>query len=394
MKIPKLKLITNKIAKLILSLVLIISLTACSTNRLNAQERIFLDLKLEFLDEYQLPKSNFNGTKVGGLSAIAYDPASTNYYVISDDRSNFAPARFYTFKIGFNQENLDNITIEKVEVKNVTSLRNENGQTYPAGSIDFEGIAVSPKRTIFASSEGIAKQKIAPLIAEYDIETGKQLSKLRLPDRYLPNETDTENEPPRGVQDNLGFESLTLNPNGLATSDPFRLFTATEAALLQDKIALNPETSDRLRFLHYVIGPVGSPLLLAEHLYLLEPAPKNAIANGLTEITAIEPEGFFLTLERTFGAFGAGAKIFQVIIGNATDISGVDSIKGELGELQPLKKKLLLDLSELDIYLDNLEAMTLGPRFRDGTQSLILLSDDNFRDSQVTQFLLFRLSEG
>ncbi|NET86720.1 MAG: esterase-like activity of phytase family protein [Kamptonema sp. SIO1D9] len=384
----------NKIAKLLLSLVLLISLTACSTNRLNAQERIFLDLKLEFLDEYQLPKSNFNGTKVGGLSAIAYDPASSNYYVISDDRSNFAPARFYTFNIGFNQKDLDKIGIEKVDIKNVTYLRNENGQTYPAGSVDLEGIAVSPKRTIFVSSEGIPSQQIAPLIAEYDIETGKLLSKLRLPQRYLPNETDKQDEPPRGVQDNLGFESLSLNPNGLAASDPFRLFTATEAALLQDKIALNPETSDRLRFLHYVIGPVGSPLLLAEHLYLLEPTPKNTIANGLTEMSAIEPEGFFLTLERTFGAIGAGAKIFQVVIGNATDISGVDSLKGELGELQPLKKKILLDLSELGIYLDNLEAMTLGPRFRDGTQSLILLSDDNFRDNQVTQFLLFRLREG
>ncbi|MEC4895428.1 MAG: esterase-like activity of phytase family protein [Oscillatoria sp. PMC 1051.18] len=384
----------KKIAKLLLSLVLLISLTACSTNRLNAQERIFLDLKLEFLDEYQLPKSNFNGTKVGGLSAIAYDPASSNYYVISDDRSNFAPARFYTFKIGFNQKDLDKIGIEQVDIKNVTYLRNENGQTYPAGSVDLEGIAVSPKRTIFVSSEGIPSQQIAPLIAEYDIETGKLLSKLRLPQRYLPNETDKQDEPPRGVQDNLGFESLSLNPNGLAASDPFRLFTATEAALLQDKIALNPETSDRLRFLHYVIGPVGSPLLLAEHLYLLEPAPKNTIANGLTEMSAIEPEGFFLTLERTFGAIGAGAKIFQVVIGNATDISGVDSLKGELGELQPLKKKILLDLSELGIYLDNLEAMTLGPRFRDGTQSLILLSDDNFRDNQVTQFLLFRLREG
>ncbi|MBZ8182605.1 esterase-like activity of phytase family protein [Oscillatoria salina] len=384
----------NKIAKLLLSLVLLISLTACSTNRLNAQERIFLDLKLEFLDEYQLPKSNFNGTKVGGLSAIAYDPASSNYYVISDDRSNFAPARFYTFNIGFNQKDLDKIGIEKVDIKNVTYLRNENGQTYPAGSVDLEGIAVSPKRTIFVSSEGIPSQQIAPLIAEYDIETGKLLSKLRLPQRYLPNETDKQDEPPRGVQDNLGFESLSLNPNGLAASDPFRLFTATEAALLQDKIALNPETSDRLRFLHYVIGPVGSPLLLAEHLYLLEPTPKNTIANGLTEMSAIEPEGFFLTLERTFGAIGAGAKIFQVVIGNATDISGVDSLKGELGELQPLKKKILLDLSELGIYLDNLEAMTLGPRFRDGTQSLILLSDDNFRDNQVTQFLLFRLTEG
>ncbi|NEO01152.1 MAG: esterase-like activity of phytase family protein, partial [Moorea sp. SIO3I7] len=55
----------------------------------------------------------------------------------------------------------------------------------------------------------------------------------------------------------------------------------------------------------------------------------------------------------------------------------------------PLQKKLLLDLSELGIYLDNLEGMTLGPRLSDGTQSLILVSDNNFSEAQVTQFLLF-----
>jgi hypothetical protein len=51
-----------------------------------------------------------------------------------------------------------------------------------------------------------------------------------------------------------------------------------------------------------------------------------------------------------------------------------------------------LDLSELGIYLDNLEGMTLGPRLPDGSQSLVLVSDNNFNDIQLTQFLLFRLN--
>jgi len=36
--------------------------------------------------------------------------------------------------------------------------------------------------------------------------------------------------------------------------------------------------------------------------------------------------------------------------------------------------------------------MTLGPQLPDGSQSLILLSDDNFSDNQETQILLFRLT--
>jgi hypothetical protein len=52
---------------------------------------------------------------------------------------------------------------------------------------------------------------------------------------------------------------------------------------------------------------------------------------------------------------------------------------------------LLLNLKQLDIRLDNLEGMTLGPRLPDGSQSLLLVSDNNFNSLQITQLLLFRL---
>jgi hypothetical protein len=50
-------------------------------------------------------------------------------------------------------------------------------------------------------------------------------------------------------------------------------------------------------------------------------------------------------------------------------------------------------LSTLGIYLDNLEGMALGPRLPDGSRSLLVVSDDNFKEAQMTQFLLFRLKE-
>ena len=100
----------------------------------------------------------------------------------------------------------------------------------------------------------------------------------------------------------------------------------------------------------------------------------------------------FLSLERTYGLSGAGAKIFQVATGAATDTSGIATLKGDISRINPVKKKLVLDLSTLGIYLDNLEGMTLGSRLPDGSQSLLLVSDDNFNDAQLTQFLLFRLN--
>ena len=100
-----------------------------------------------------------------------------------------------------------------------------------------------------------------------------------------------------------------------------------------------------------------------------------------------------MSLERTFGFTGAGAKIFQVAIGNATDTSNIDSLKGDLTQIRPLKKQLLFDLQDLGFYLDNIEGMTFGPRLPDGSQSLILISDDNFNEEQITQFLLFRFQQ-
>jgi 3-phytase len=54
-------------------------------------------------------------------------------------------------------------------------------------------------------------------------------------------------------------------------------------------------------------------------------------------------------------------------------------------------KHLLLDLDELGIPLDNVEGMTFGPRLRDGRQTLVLVSDNNFAATQFTQFLLFAI---
>jgi hypothetical protein len=60
----------------------------------------------------------------------------------------------------------------------------------------------------------------------------------------------------------------------------------------------------------------------------------------------------------------------------------------------PIQKRLLLDLNELGIPLDNFEGISFGPQLPDGSKSLILVSDDNFSELQVTEFLLFRLKAG
>lgn len=371
----------------LLTILTLLTLNACSLSlpqRVSAEERMFRNLSLEFVDRYEIPKEEFQNTVVGGLSAIAYDREQDIFYVLSDDRGNFAPARFYTFKLKVKQSDRQ-IQIDSFKPENVTILLDEAGKKYPTGKIDPEGLALSPRNTIFISSEGDPQKNIAPFIAEYELTTGKKLSALPLPSRYLVQGKS------QGIQANLSFEALTINRTGLP-EDPFRVFTATESSLLQDKSA-SAEEQARIRFLHYLVNPVGAPIVVAEHLYLLDPAPAEIISNGLTELLALQTEGYFLSLERTYGFTGAGAKIFQVVIGNATDTTKIKSLQDNVALIQPLRKQLLLDLQNLGIYLDNLESMTVGPRLPDGSQSLLLVSDDNFSNDQVSQLLLFRLIE-
>ncbi|MDJ0843485.1 esterase-like activity of phytase family protein [Crocosphaera sp.] len=377
------------ITDLLLALILIISLSACSDiPQIQAEERLFPLISLEFLDKYEIPSQTFQQTPLGGLSALTYDRQQDRFYALSDDRSQQAPARFYTLKISISTDNEQPVKIEGVTVENVTLLKNETGQTYSSQTIDPEGISLSPRGTLFISSEGVRKQGINPFIGEFNPNTGQLQQQIRLPQRYLiPTAPDSE---PKGVEENLGFEPLTISATSTLKDDPFRLFTATEASLTQDTSS-TPPVNIPVRLLHYVISPVGPPVVVAEHLYLLDETPKGAIANGLTELLALPREGSWLSLERTFGMFGFGAKLFQVVNSAASETSTIVSFKDGIEGITPLRKKLLLDLESIGIELDNLEGMTLGPTLADGTQTLILISDDNFNPEQTTQLLLLGL---
>lgn len=369
-------------------------LTGCSFPQVSAEQRTFVNLSLEFLGEYQIPKTPFEGTPVGGLSGITYDRQRDRFYVISDDPSARAPARFYTLKVNLNPQLDSGNAIASANIESVTFLKNEEGNTYDLGTIDAEGIALSPQGTLFISSEGNMAAGIPPSLKEFNLKTGEWQQGLPTPERYIPLKE--EGKQVKGIQNNAGFEALATNPIGTvpAGGEPLRLFTVTESALVQD--LTDPQDSgfaSRTRWLHYYLSD-GPPLILSEHLYLLEPAPLGAVLHGIPEIVALDAGGRFLSLERSFGLKGFTVRLFQLFTGDATDISGVSSLKGELGPLQAIRKQLVLDLDELGITLDNLEGMTLGPRLPDGSSSLWLISDDNFRDDQVTQLLAFRLKQG
>ncbi len=359
-----------------------------------ASDRTFLNVSLDFVNEYKLPKQKFENTPVGGLSGLAYDRIDDIFYAISDDRSEFAPARFYALKLKFSPKK-EQPNLEKVEVIGVDFLKDKTGTTYPNGEIDPEGIALTGDRTVLISSEGVTSKGIPPFIDEFDLLTGKWIRSLPIPQRYLfepkkdPNSTKNELAKPetQGVRENLGFESLTVIRDSIG--DPYRVFTVAENALAQDaQTDLNQPSESR--FLHYLVGDIA-PLIIAEHRYPVEAMTPPVTQIGVNDIVAIDRGGHFLTLERSNGSNGLSAKIWQIFTGDANDTSAIKSFRTS-PNVRSIRKKLVLDLATLGIKLDNLEGMAIGPRLADGSPSLILVSGDNFSDNQFTQFLLFRLN--
>lgn len=85
-------------------------------------------------------------TALGGLSGVAYDVAKNQFYAISDDRSQIAPARFYTFTTDPAK-----IATTGAAFTNVTPLKDANGNFFAINSLDPEGIALTNNGTVFIS---------------------------------------------------------------------------------------------------------------------------------------------------------------------------------------------------------------------------------------------------
>lgn len=336
---------------------------------------------IDFIGQATLPNNlTFQKTPIGGLSGITYDPKKDLYYVISDDRGQKAPARFYTLKIDLSKGKLTNGGVVPV---GVTTLLNENGQNFPAGETDTEGIALTSKDTVFISSEGDVSQLINPFIKEFLLSSGTEIITLAIPQKFLPDKNGKQ-----GIRNNLAFESLTITPNGK------KLFTATENALIQDGSEGKPNTSTSCRILQYNLltnQPEKEFLYQTEAVAPLLDISKH-FTSGLPDLLAVDNRGNFLSLERTFTGLGFYIALFQVSLEEADDIHNIDSIKqGDTKSIKPVQKKLLLDLRKLDILLDNIEGLTFGSKLPDGQSSLILVSDNNFNPLQRTQILAFRL---
>jgi len=330
-------------------------------------------VRIELLALTTLPPDlEFEGTRVGGLSAISWTGDGNRYLVASDDPSEHAPARIYELEIERASAEME------VAVVSMTHLSEEKGNTFRRGTIDPEGIVSGSEGSFWLSSEGNAMARIGPSVVHYDSQ-GHPLRVLTVPPHYSPDPSG------QGVRPNQGFESLTAAPG------THYLFTALEGALHEDGPSADVGVRTPSRVLRYELDSDDPP---TEFRYWAEavtrrPALPGAFRTaGLVELLALDAERL-LALERSFGVgTGYTIRLFLASLAEATEIGApVADGAAQTPEPTPIAKELLLDFADLGIAPRNLEGITFGPPTSDGRLTLVMVSDNNFRDGDRTQVI-------
>ncbi len=348
--------------------------------------------KIKFLGTYNIPFNlQFNGTTVGGLSGIDYDAVNNKYYIISDDRSDKNPARFYTAKIFVRSNGIDSLVFTGVK-----NLLQPNGDTFPGTrqnkqlTPDPEGIRYNSKtRRLVWSSEGerILKDndtvRINPAISVIDTK-GNYIANYVLPENMHMSVL------PKGPRRNGVFEGLTFAENFKT------LFVSVEEPLYED--GPQADVFDNNACVRIIKFNAATKKSIAQFAYKLEPvayAPIPAQAfkiNGVPDILSVG-NNKLLVIERSFstGRLPCTIKLFIADCNEATDITNT-GLKGKK-DFIPAKKTLLLNMDELGIYTDNIEGVTFGPVLPNGHRTLLFIADDNFTLLQRSQVLLFEILE-
>ncbi len=361
-------------------------------------------LSLELLSVAILPSrpvgpDTDRATHFGSVSGITWDEHNGRYLGIIDDHQ---PARFAWLDVQYVDGRLS-VTVDRV-VPLVPGAGVERRRVVGA---DLEAVAALGDGTFIASEEGHVGGPTSEHpgetwpVAFLHFDRGAVVRQVMdWPSAFAIDA--------QGIRANQGAEALAVTPDG-------RLVAGLEQPRVADAPVLvagtesSPDPSALLTRLVEFVKEGRTWRAARQWAYQLAPTRLgngfDAVCgdgeNGLTELLALDASTF-LSLERACLVDRAGRArnriaIYRVSLDGADDVSTLVSLQDV--QVRGVAKELVLDFEsivsrlppELD-YLDNFEGMTFGPVLADGSRTLLVVSDDNFRATQKTVFLLLRLS--
>lgn len=333
--------------------------------------------RLRLIGETRLPhRLQYQGTAVGGLSGVDFDPASGTYYLLSDDGGSISAPRFYSARIALTADKLGDI-----ELTGVTFLQGVNAP-------DPEAIRWhAPSQSLLWTSEGNAVRFTPTALHLTRVDGTLQ--------RTYPMPAMFDFGVATGARINKTLEGLAIAPDGQTA------WLAMEAALRQDgeePTVASPGGPCRFTHIDIVTGKALRQIAYTPDAVPRIPSPPGADAdNGVVEVLMLDAHRM-LVLERAYMA-GLGdrernsMRLYLIDTRQATDTLNISSLKP--GNHTPAAKILVADFTNYPALtrLDNTEGMCWGPVLPNGNRTLVFVSDDNFNPRQITQFLAFEFLE-
>lgn len=331
-------------------------------------------LALKLVGTVDLPKGmSVDGAPFGGISGVDYDRRTGDWLMISDDRSDRAPARFFVGRLDYDARGVKGLRLTRQ-----VPLRREDGATFSAAEgerPDAEALRLDPRTgDLIWASEGDAPRGFDPVVRRMGLDGGAK-GKIPTPSfRFTPT----------GARPNLTFEGLSFSPDGRW------LWLAMEAPLVRDGPVSTVSRGGLTRITR--LDRQGG--IVAQYAYRLDPiqaAPARRGDNGISEILAVDDHQL-LVLERSgvedgLGRFTFHCRLYLVDVRGAEDVAARASlIAGAAPRF--LTKRLLVNFDRLPGAGANLEAMAWGAAMA-GRRMLVLFADDNFNAAEPARVVVF-----
>lgn len=217
-----------------------------------------------------------------------------------------------------------------------------------------------------------------PIVERFD-RSGKFVAALTMPDHFAAQ-----------AAGNKGLESLSISPSGTY------LFTANESALTTDGPAASKSAGTFVRILRRDLASGKDE----ERAYRTEPLGEGTGGDmGVSDVAALSDD-VLLVLERGYQpGYGNTVRLFRIDFTKGDDVLAVPSLDGE----SPATKTLVADLGTLpsdgvthpatqpNPILDNYEALAVAGTLPDGRVRIVITSDDNAQNSQVSRVLVLAI---
>ncbi|MFT3684402.1 MAG: esterase-like activity of phytase family protein [Phycisphaerales bacterium] len=330
------------------------------------------------------PLGRVTQDRFGGWgSAIEWTGVGDNYIVQPDrgpsDGAEEYKCRYVEVTITVRDETTKRATLELGKTVLYTTgkyslvgLTNVYDAKDPTESLRFdpEGVRLGADGTVYVSDE------YGPVIYGFSRE-GKRTSVVPVPKKFQIARPDAKGVEEDKLNDsgrvaNRGFEGLAITP------DRKTLWAMAQSPLIQD----GGRDGEFIRMLRIDIATGKT----AEFVYPLE-----STHNGCNEVLAVD-DHTFAVIERDGdgGNKAAFKKIMLVDVTDATDVSGTERLKKhQLPEgVVPVRKRVLIDLLEErwglagSLFPEKEEGLAFGPNRPDGSRTLVITTDNDFRDDQ------------